>query len=82
MGVQICMKGYMTRELVSVQVYPLSALRKHAHAIYRVFFKAKIENFIGKMFEFFNIFTQNIHCGYMLEPPRRGSSNESPQCMF
>ena len=27
-------------------------------------------------------FSQNIHCGYTLEPPRRGGSNEYPQCMF
>ena len=25
---------------------------------------------------------QNIHCGYSLEPPRRGGSNVYPQCMF
>ena len=25
---------------------------------------------------------QNIHCGYTLEPPRRGGSNVYPQCMF
>ena len=25
---------------------------------------------------------QNIDCGYLLEPPRRGSSNEYPQSMF
>ena len=29
---------------------------------------------------FFNIFAQNIHCGYTLEPPRRCGSNEYPQC--
>ena len=28
------------------------------------------------------IFAQNIDCGYMLEPPRRGGSNEYPQSMF
>ena len=27
-------------------------------------------------------FAQNIDCGYTLEPPRRGSSNEYPQSMF
>ena len=32
--------------------------------------------------DIFKIFAQNIHCGYMLEPPRRGGSNEYPQCMF
>ena len=29
-----------------------------------------------------NSFAQNIDCGYSLEPPRRGSSNEYPQSMF
>ena len=28
------------------------------------------------------ISTQNIDCGYSLEPPRRGGSNEYPQFMF
>ena len=28
------------------------------------------------------IFAQNIECGYTLEPPRRGGSNEYPQSMF
>ena len=31
---------------------------------------------------FLVIFAQNIHCGYMLEPPHRGGSNVYPQCMF
>ena len=30
----------------------------------------------------FLIFTQNIECGYSLEPPLRGGSNEYPQSMF
>ena len=30
----------------------------------------------------FHISTLNIDCGYLLEPPRRGSSNEYPQSMF
>ena len=29
----------------------------------------KIENYIQKMFDIFNIFAQNIDCGYSLEPP-------------
>ena len=32
--------------------------------------------------KFFNISAQNIDCGYLLEPPRRGGSNEYPQSMF
>ena len=32
--------------------------------------------------DIFHIFAQNIDCGYSLEPPRRGGSNEYPQFMF
>ena len=30
---------------------------------------------------FFLFLYENIHCGYSLEAPRRGASNEYPQCM-
>ena len=30
----------------------------------------------------FQISTQNIYCGYLLEPPRRGGPNVYPQSMF
>ena len=30
----------------------------------------------------FLIFAKKIDCGYLLEPPLRGSSNEYPQSMF
>ena len=33
-------------------------------------------------FFIFLISAQNIDCGYSLEPPRRGGSNEYPQSMF
>ena len=60
----------------------LQPLRKLAHAIYRDFLALKIENFQLKNFVIFLIFAQNIDCGYTLEPPRRGGSNEYPQSMF
>ena len=48
-----------------------------------------IENFTTKKWKFsdknsdiFHISAQNIDCGYSLEPPRRGGSNEYPQSMF
>ena len=48
-----------------------------------------IENFTAKNWKFsdknsdiFQISAQNIDCGYSLEPPRRGGSNEYPQPMF
>ena len=50
---------------------------------YTDFFKfVKFENFQKKSFDIFLIFAQNIDRGYMLEPPRRGSSNEYSQSMF
>ena len=42
----------------------------------------KMENFQLKKFDIFLIFAQNIDCGYTLEPPRLGGSNEYPQSMF
>ena len=58
------------------------SLRKHVHMIYSNFFRSKIDNFQRNIFDIFLIFAQNIDCGYTLEPPRRGGSNEYPQSMF
>ena len=38
--------------------------------------------FSDKYSDIFNISAQNIDCGYSLEPPHRGGSNEYPQSMF
>ena len=46
-------------------------------------FTTKTESFqIKILIFFFYISAQNIDCGYSLEPPRRGGSNEYPQSMF
>ena len=47
-----------------------------------IFLTLKIKIFQLKKFDIFLIFAQNIDCGYTLEPPRRGGSNEYPQSMF
>ena len=58
-------------------------LRNHAYSnIYWKFYHQKNENFQIKFFDIFHISAQNIDCGYSLEPPRRGGSNEYPQSMF
>ena len=41
-----------------------------------------MENFQIKNSDNFHIPAQNIDCGYSLELPRRGISNEYPQSMF
>ena len=47
-----------------------------------IFHGCKNDNFQMKMFDIFLIFAQNIDCGFTLEPPPRGGSNEYPQFMF
>ena len=47
-----------------------------------IFKVVKNENFQWKFFDVFLIFAQNIDCGYTLETPHRGGSNEYPQSMF
>ena len=42
----------------------------------------KTEIFQIKNSNIFHISAQNMGCGYSLEPPRRGGSNEYPQSLF
>ena len=46
------------------------------------FTSKKTENFQIKISDIFHISAQNIDCGYSLEPPQRGGSNEYPQSVF
>ena len=50
--------------------------------IQKFVFSSKNGKFNLKLFDSFNILAQNIDCGYTLEPPRRGGSNEYPQSVF
>ena len=62
--------------------------KDHAYSNILKISSPKTENFPIKTcfvffcFVFFHISAQNIDCGYSLEPPRRGGSNEYPQSMF
>ena len=47
-----------------------------------IFHGCKNDYFQMNFFDIFLIFAQNIDCGYTLEPPQRGGSNEYPQSMF
>ena len=63
-------------------------LRKHAYSNILKILPPKNENFMIKNSDIFIISAQkqivhkNIDCGYSLESPRRGGSNEYPQSMF
>ena len=54
----------------------LFALRKHAYSSILKILQPKNENFQIKNSDIFHIIAQNIDCGYSLEPPHQGGSNE------
>ena len=58
------------------------ALREYAYSNILKILRLKHENVQMKTSDIFHTFAQNIDCGYSLEPPRRGGSNEYPQSMF
>ena len=60
----------------------LRPLRKHVYSNILKILPPKIENFQIKESDIFKTSAQNIDCGYSLEPPRRGDSNEYLQSMF
>ena len=54
------------------------SLRKHAYSNILKILQPKRGKFSDKNSDIFHISAQNIDCGYSLEPPRRGGSNEFP----
>ena len=60
----------------------MQALQKHAYSNILKILPPRNENFQIKKSNIFHISAQNLDCGYSLEPPRRGGSNEYPQPMF
>ena len=54
------------------------ALRKHAYSNVLKLLPPKNETFQIKNSDIFQIYAQNIDCGYSLEPPRRAGYNEYP----
>ena len=60
----------------------LWTLRKHAYSNILKILPPKNDNFSIKNSDIFHVSAQNIDCGYSLEPPRQGGSNEYPQSMF
>ena len=62
--------------------YPENAITKTCLFKYIENFTIKKENFQIKNSDIFHISAQIMDCGYSLEPPWRGGSNEYPQSMF
>ena len=65
-----------------IQTYRKFPLRKHAYSNTLKISHPKKENFQIKNSGIFHISARNIDCGYLLEPPQRGGSDEYPKSMF
>ena len=72
----------MLEGLLSDKYKVLSTLRKHAYLNILKILPSKIVNFQIKKSDIFHISAQIIDCGYPLEPPHRGGSDEYLQSMF
>ena len=59
-----------------------SIKKTHLFKYIENFTTKKTGKFSDKRSDIFHISAQNIDCGYSLELPHRGSSNEYPQSMF
>ena len=77
----LLLRFYCTHLSGHTELLPYS-LRKHAYSNILKILPPKNENFQRNIFDIFHISAQNIDCGYSLEPPCRGGSNEYPQSMF
>ena len=63
----------MPFNIMKTRLYNFDPLKSHCYIVKLGFTGAYI---------IFLISVQNINCGFSLEPPRRGGSNEYPQSMF
>ena len=79
---------YLLKKHEKVKHYIITNKKYHNHyentpiLIYWKFYHQKKEKLQIKNSDILHISAQNIDCGYSLEPPLRGGSNEYPQSMF
>ena len=68
--------------MINPQWLELSITKTNLFKYTEKFYYQKLKIFSDKNSDIFHISAQNIDCGYSLEPPRWGGSNEYPQSMF
>ena len=68
-----CPNVFYTMYITKTCLYNIDPLKPHFHIV-------KLG--LTGVYIIFHISAQNIDCGYSLEPPRRGGSNEYPRSMF
>ena len=73
MGTHPYTPTYVLNNITKTYLYNFDPLKSHFNIVKLRFTGVYIICLIS---------TQNIDCGYSLEPPRRGGSNEYPQSMF
>ena len=83
----VCMNMYLSYKQCLVGPDQMYSAPHHENMPIKFFNPLKPHFYIVKLgltgvYIIFLISAQNIDCGYSLEPPRRGGSNEYPQSMF
>ena len=73
--------SYQGRIILQVVLAAEDTSRKHAYIMLTPLNYIVKVGFTG-VYIIFLISAQNKDCGYSLEPPRRGGSNEYPQSVF
>ena len=73
---------FLTLQLILVLHYFILISKTRLFTNILKILSPKNENFQMKNSDMFHISAQNIDCGYSLEPPQRGGSNEYPQSML
>ena len=64
-------ESHQTARITKTCLYKVDPLKPHFYVV------------IYRVIHYWSYFcSKNIDCGYSLEPPRRGGSNEYPQSMF
>ena len=74
--------SFLKLTVLRFECWSFFALRKHAYSNILKILPPNTENFQIENSDIFLISAQNIDCGYSLEPPHRGGSNEYSQSMF
>ena len=77
-----CLPTLLCEMLRHIQHMHQGPLRKQAYSNILKISPPKNEKFQIKNSDILHISAQNIDCGYWLEPPQRGSSNEYTQSVF
>ena len=86
-SIELLYSGFVSCNIQALYIQKISCisfpLRRHTYSnTLKVYYQKKRKFSDKKNSDIFQISAQNIDCGYSLEPPRRGGSNEYHNLCF